>query len=381
MSRYLTFVLAFVFHVQFSFAEDSLIHPPFLSEEVESLRQAFPDMNTIGLSDIQNMKNFLHCSEYLSFERLLGGYANAPILIYKGIDLDKVPFAVLKRALNPKLDEIRMQLINEIRKNGNCHLPNIFNDGEGYLVKLGSDSFYCMEYLKPDSDAPLILTFEQMLELTSNFHQASSDLWEKSLLSNVLTGYSAYYSTSLAPELEEWRLSIEPAIWDACVKCAHYFTTSTFHSIYDQLPKRILHGDIHRYNVISSEGNLFLIDFDRLRIDARLLDFTVFSGGSFLQEYLKHTQDGDLFSLIKSHYGPLDPIEEEIFHFIVLFERCEGLEWALGEFKEAIRAEDTEKIDRFTRFLRDITFCIYGIYSGIPQVKAVIDQSLYTGST
>ncbi len=170
--------------------------------------------------------------------------------------------------------------------------------------------------------------------LASRFHSCSkSSNFKNELRSPSLERYSIKNSTDIAPELRKWNPSLfESDAWKNCLKCAAYYTSPSFHDIYEQLPTQVLHGDIHHNNIILSKGKYFLIDFDRVRTDVRLMDFALFLGWTHIDQYIQLTQEGKLFSLFQSCYGSLEDIEKQNLALIISFRRCCAMEWALENY-------------------------------------------------
>jgi thiamine kinase-like enzyme len=342
--------------------------------ELESFCKVMSLEREEALPALRNLKVFLNTEGYLNFEKLDGGDNNAPILIFKLIDFNKIPIGVLKREPNSLRAEKRMTALDEMRSNGFEQLPYILKDIKGnYLVKLGEASFSCIEYLEPDSDQSN--SFEQMFMLASSFHAYSkkSSLTEE-LRSKSLDKYSNENTSRLDRELLKWNPSIfETGAWQNCVKCASYFTSQEFLKIYNSLPSQLIHGDITPNNTITSKGKSFFIDFDSVKTDIRLLDFATFSGWSFLENYLTLTENDKLLSCIQTCYGNLEEMEKDNFHSIVLFRRCYVLEWSLSELKQALDCKDLKKEQQFGSILQGTIREINEICKRIPQIKKIID--------
>ena len=268
-----------------------------------------------------------------------------------------------------------MKAIDEMKDNGFEQFPYILKSIKGnYLVKLGEAYFSCIEYLKPDFDQSS--SIEQMFILASNFHANSiKNSSTESLRSRALEKYSDESIYHLEPELIAWNSSIfATEAWINCVKSAHYFTSQSFLKIYNSLPTQLIHGDITPNNTIISKGKSFLIDFDKVRTDVRLLDFATFSGWNFLERYLSLTEEDRLSSCIQKCYGALEEIEEEYFPLIVLFGRCGVLEWSLRELKQALCDKDLQKQQQFGNILKGTIREINEICKRIPQIKEIIKE-------
>ncbi|MBA3284874.1 MAG: hypothetical protein H0U27_07420 [Nitrosopumilus sp.] len=343
----------------------------FTSEkaELESFCKVIPLEREEALSALCNLKIFLNVEGSLSFEKLNGGDCNAPILISKPSDLNKI--GVLKHEPKSLWAEKRMKALDEMRRDGFEQLPNILKDIKGnYLVKLGEASFSCIEYIEPDSDQSS--SFEQMLMLASSFHAYSKrSSFTEELLSEET--YSNDNTSHLDPELIKWDPSIfETEAWKVCVKCAGYFISQKFLKVYNSLPRQLIHGDITPNNTITSRGTSFFIDLDKVKTDVRLLDFATFSGWSFLEQYLTLVENDKLSSCIQTCYGDLEEVEKEYFPIIVLFVRCGIIEWSLMELKQSLYDKDLKKEQQFGNILKGTIREINEICKRIPQIKKII---------
>ncbi len=349
--------------------------------EVESLCKVISLERKEALPALRHLKDFLNIEGTLNFEKLNGGDCNTPILISKLTDFNKIPMGVLKHEPNSVWAEKRMKAMDEMRSDGFDQLPFILKDIKGnYLVKLGEAFFSCIEYLEPDSDQSY--SIEQMFMLTSSFHSYSKrSSFTEALMTRALDTYCNENISHLDEKLIKWNPSIfESEAWKDCVKCAAYFTSQDFLNIYNSLPKQIIHGDITPNNTVISRGKFFFIDLDKVRTDVRLFDFATFSGWSFLEEYLTLTENDRLFTCIQTCYGPLEQVEKDYFHIIVLFGRCGVLEWSLRELKQALHVKDLKKEQRFGYILKGTMREINEIIKRIPQIKKIItdDWRCYT---
>lgn len=324
-------------------------------------------------ASLQNLKLFLNINDHLSFRILKGGSCNAPIVISRISYSQVIPIAVLK--LEPKREWalLRLKALEEMRENEFYEIPNIFISSSGeYLVQLGDDFYSCMEYIEPDENSSL--TFENMVSLTRRFHMYSySCLTEQALTLRTLDTHSTLNILQLTQELYRWNPSIFFSdSWDICVKCAQFFNTPTFRHIYDRLPTQIIHGDLTPNNVVVSKGHSYLVDFEMLRTDIRLLDFAFFTGWSFLDRYIDLIKNDQFGLTLQFCYGSLEDIEKQYFHLIVMFGRCGVLDWALSELKQALYENDLEKQQKFQGIVERTIHEINTIYNAIPELRDML---------
>lgn len=370
-----TISLTIILYKQIQCMEDVIPKIEITKVEIESFCKVVAVEEEEALAALQNLKLFINSEDSLSFCKLRGGDCNAPILISKLVNFDKIPLGVLKYEPDISWAEKRMKALDEMRKNGYDQLPQILKDIEGnYLVKLGESFFSCIEYFEPDSDQSS--SIEQMFMIASRFHTYSNrSSWTEELRSISLDNYSNENSSNLDLKLIQWNSSLfKTEAWQNCVKCAQYFTSQSFLKIYNRLPVQLIHGDITPNNTIISQGRSFVIDLDKVRTDVRLLDFATFSGWSFLEQYLKLTEEQKLFSCIQMYYGNLEVAEYEYFSLIVLYVRCCVLEWSLRELKHALNNDNVEKEQQFAKIFKDTIKEINEIYKRIPQIKEILNQ-------
>lgn len=294
----------------------------------------------------------------IRFERLMGGTVS-PVYIFRSEDNRNIPFGVFKQAKDISFAEKQMQVLTEMTNNGFEHAACILaNKGGEYVTKLGKNSYYCMEYLEPDQkSSQWQISFEEMLELTSRFHFYSKkcaipDDFQRDKLDECRRCV-AYLSDI---ELKQWDPSLfEADEWEEIVQLGSYFASESFEKIYRHLPTQIIHGDIHRENLVVSKGRPFFIDFDTVRTDVRLLDFAIFSGWNCVDIYLKLLEENNLFTCVQTHYGELESIEKEHYHTIVLFVWINLLAWGLQMLKQYIADQDQEHINEYRDFLANTT--------------------------
>jgi len=349
--------------------------------EVESFCRVFSVEEKVASTAIPNLKNILGIHNPLTFSMLKGGNKNCPILVTKHDGNRALPFAVLKRESKPQSATARLRIIDMMQRQGCRQLPHIFKSKDNaYLVPVGKNIFSCMAYIKSDVEGRSLFTLDQMFELVRAFHAHSRLVPEiEDLGARDIDRYSDIKYAQLAPELMAWNSALFTSeAWGRCVKCARYFIQPSFRAIYNQLPVHVVHGDIHSGNVIVSNGQHFLVDFDLLKKDIRLLDFVTFAGSINLDEFLRVVEEGRLSSFIHAHYGNLEEIEEKYLPFIVLFGRCCALSWSLGVLKEAIVNKDAEKIAHFKAFVESRIHEIDRLYTHIPEIRAAIPSEAVT---
>lgn len=332
--------------------------PPanLVNYETQSLRSVIElDEETAG-SALNEIKCFLNAQDSLLFQRLTGGDCNAPILVLRQ---DGSPLAVLKPEENTPETRRRLQALDEIRQSGFDKLPLIFHYND-YLICFGERAFSCIEYLKPDDN--LVPSLEAMLQLASQFHaHTKNSRWTQELLGKTLYLYIDY---PLEPPPENWETELFASEeWKICVDFVNYYASSEFVEIYEKLPMQIIHGDLTPNNTVTCKGKTYLVDLDKVRTDVRIIDFAALCGWSYLERYLELAKSGELHDFIQRHYGPLEEIEYQHFHQIVMLFRCGVLKWSLKELSTALSKGDQEKVQQFERIFKGTIREIHQIHS------------------
>jgi|GEM_PF-6988062 len=340
-------------------------------DEINSFCRVVSGRGEEAIQSVLNIKKFLNIEDRVSFERVTGGAANTPIIVFKHVDGLKIPFVVLKREseLMPEGKHIKIQAMDELKESG-CHiLPRIFKDTDNnYLITVGNDSYSCMEYLE-SSSKQTYYPLDQKLKLAQILHSYSiNSRWRQELLVTSLETFSNENSANLTEELLRWKPSaFETDAWKNCVKCSQYFASSpSFRDVYNQLPTQVIHGDIHSQNIVFSQGIQYLIDFDNVRTDVRLLEFSTFIGWIDVDPRLKSLGEDELIPYVESHYGKLEESEKQYFYLFLLFGRCCVLEWVLGELKQALCANDLEKAEKLANIFDDTMNFIHQVCTRIP---------------
>lgn len=303
------------------------------------------------------LKDLFACNEDIYFEILQGGTVS-PVHIYRVVDTKKISLGVFKEVKDITFTQKQMQILVEMRKLGFGQAARILESKNGEsVITLGKHSYYGMEYLGGDQSDSLI-SFEEMVQLTAEFHlYAKRCAIPNDFQRNKLEECRRCVTYLTDPELKKW----EPMLfkikeWDIIVNLGKYFASSSFEALYRLLPTQIIHGDIHRENLIVSQGRPpCFIDFDTVKKDVRLLDFAIFSGWHCIDTYMKLLQKGQLFSCIVTYYGELESIEKEYFHTIVLYVWINLLAWALGMLKEYIANKDQDHIEEYRDFIMNAT--------------------------
>jgi len=327
---------------------------------------------------LQRLKSFIKFEGELSFEQYYGSDCNPPILVYKTQDHQKIPIYVLKQEADPNAAQKRLHALDEVKSLGFDQLPLILKDLYGnYTLQLGERFFSCLEFIP--SDPIQTHSLENLLQFTSTFHGYSRSYSRAEELRGNLA--EKYANQTYMEELDPLHTQSHPFIfqteeWKICAHCSQYFNSSSFRKIFDSLPTQVIHGDLSPFNVIVSKGKQFLIDFDTLNTDVRILDFSVFLGWSYLDDFLTLVETDKLNSYIHMYYGDLEEIEYEHLPLIVLFCRCCVIHWSLQEIKQALQNKDSSKQQQFVRILESTIIEINKIYTRLPQVKEIIDSSV-----
>lgn len=284
----------------------------------------------------------------LVFEKIEKGLINPPILVSTTDQNRKTPFGVFKQIkTNLQACALQLRLLSEIKSNSFFQIPRIFKDKYGcYVTRIGDHFYSLIEYIPADPTEP---SFEEMLHLTGEFHHKTASLTPSEQIQ-----YSKLDEFRSRSHLfsDPWFQSYDPlffstSYWKKVVELSHYFESNSFQLLYQKLPMQLIHGDNNQTNVLLSEGSAYLVDFDAVRIDVKLLDLaTYFRYGGF-EDYLHLSQKNKLLEKIEQLYGKysssLSFLEERHLHTLVAFSHLEFISWALKMLKSASLKKDVEK--------------------------------------
>lgn len=314
-----------------------------------------------SLSELSNhsdqLSAFYSLQGPLVFEKLPGGISNAPIAVFSKIEEKKIPLGLFKREKNDdQIAAIRLKILSDIRSHAFPYLPLIFKNHKGnFLTKIGHHFYYFLQFLPADHREP---SFEEILDLTGKFHKATqkgigrAGLLTPTKLDEYLTRSASFFD----PWFKEKKPEIfEDPFWNALTKLSQYFNSAAFRSIYEQLPHQLIHGDNNQTNILTSNGTFYLIDFDTVRYDVRLLDLASYFRYGGFEQYLNLTSQKKLITSINTLYGKtsgnLTCLEEKSLHSIVIFSHIEFMAWALEILKQASIDGDQEKEKKFAGYL------------------------------
>lgn len=291
----------------------------------------------------------------LVFEELKGGVVNPPLLVSSE---EGAPKGVLKGVSQDKESAaFCLKILSEIRESGFSHLPQIFKNKEGaFLTDFRGRLSYFMEYLPPDH-API--TTREMLEVTGEFHRVTCHLEELPFLKK--TKWEEFVGRISCFD-DPWFAINSPQIfsgykWGKIRELGHYFASESFKKIYESLPKQLVHGDNNQTNVVKSGGNLFLVDFDALRVDTRLIDLASYFRYGGFEDYMRFVKDDELNKIVNNFYGVhagvLSPLEESALPSIVLFSHVEVVSWLMERLKYAAINHDRPMVEQFMALITE----------------------------
>lgn len=302
------------------------------------------------ITDLYSMPNTT------SFKELPGGMVNPPIAALSIKDEKQQYLGVFKAVKdNLKVAHLQLKIIESMQSNGFKHFPVIFkNKYNELLTKIESVFFYYISFLEPDNAK---ISFEQFLLITGHLHEkAKKNLHHNELLSPKLNEYQLRSHVFVDSCFENYDPIFKDLIWQEIVSLSQIFLTEGFKYIYENLPRQLIHGDNNQTNIIMSNEIPYFIDFDSLRIDARLLDIASYFRYGGFDNYIQLTRSGELFNYVNSTYGKntshLTNVEKIYFHWIVAFSHIEFVSWALVKLKKAILSTDKEKAKEFSSYIK-----------------------------
>lgn len=294
-------------------------------------------------------KNIKRSIEYLlesvvsplswNFRDVLQGMINPPRLVTLR---ENSPIGVLKEIKKNQYESmsVRLKLLQSIQNQGYFLFPKIFQSWRGESIAgFKGRNYYLMEYLPPDF---FPVTMEEMLVATGKLHQVTEDVSIDKILDQ--SKLKEFYERSRCFQ-DLWfcrynRQVFSGKNWEAIVTLADFFSSKSFLTIYEQLPKKLLHGDNNQTNVIKFQGQIYFIDLDSLRYDVRLLDLASYFRYGGFPKYLNLLKNKKLEATLYQYYTPYTqeflPIEKEMIHSIVLFSHIEFISWAMKKLKQAV---------------------------------------------
>lgn len=167
-------------------------------------------------------------------------------------------------------------------------------DGEAYLLENGK--YYILTKKLPGQH----LTAGQlngemagrMGEILGDLHlafqkcEAAPNLWENSLLA----------------ELKGWvRQALEKEGWHLVKQAEFQKTVSRLESVYDELPKQLIHRDVHFGNFLFADGKLSgYIDFDLSQKNIRIFDICYFLLGLLTEETGDSIAEEEWFEILRN---------------------------------------------------------------------------------
>ena len=179
-------------------------------DQIESVSKAFLLEEANAPAALQNIKTFFNTNKALYFKKLSEGSFNPPALVFYLDGNDRVPLGVLKFEQDRTSAEKRTQMLDDLIERGCNLIPRALRSEKGEcLVDLGGKLCSCIEYIEPDDKR--LLSFEQMLQLTSKLHAGirESQLAE-SHFRKTLDWFSdvSHIILNVDPQLMEWDPSI-----------------------------------------------------------------------------------------------------------------------------------------------------------------------------
>ncbi len=326
----------------------------FLFQERSSLSHCLMSDYCSELSDhVVEISELYELPSDLTFKTLEGGVTNPPVAVFAKDKTD--PLGIFKVEKDISIAAIRMKILSEIKSKSFQSLPLIFKDQrERYVTKIGDHFYSFMEFLSPDFRS---ITFKEMLELTGHFHHAvysivCPSILQRSKLDEFLTRYDIFFD----PWFKQYNADIfQSSFWVEIIQLSHYFASDQFHCIYTNLPSQMIHGDNNQTNIVVSRNMPYLIDFESLRRDVRILDLASYFRYGGFNTYIDLIEQGNLVTMINDFYGTvagkLTPQEEQSLHLVVAFSHIEFMSWALQVLKQAVIEKNQHKENEFVGYI------------------------------
>jgi Ser/Thr protein kinase RdoA (MazF antagonist) len=212
-----------------------------------------------------------------------------------------------------------------------------------------------VEYLP---DATQASCFNEILKLTGKLHSELSKVKCSSNLKNSkLDEYRKRSHLFQDPWFQYYYPDvIQDPIWNYVCQLNQCFCSEKFRILYEQLPSQLIHGDNNQTNIVVSRGEHYFVDFDTIRHDIRLLDLASYFRYGGFDEYIRLSHEGTLVFAMNALYGekagPLNRVEERVFHTIVAFSHIEFMSWVLENLKKGTIKRNPVKEAAFREYLR-----------------------------
>lgn len=312
----------------------------------------------LNQKDCETISKYFCLEGPLFLKPLLGGISNAPVCVFEKTNGEEIPFGVLKRERKEDQFAInRFLFLEQIKNQGFQGLPKIIKNMEGgYLTNINGSKYYCFEYLSPDAKEEN-LSFSFMLAFMGKFHAISANLPNANQLTERQLDHfkrrHPFFRNQLLKERDP--LLFENSVWQQIVDLSDFYASSEFEEIYNSLPMQIIHGDVHTGNIIKSNNEFYLIDFDLMRYDIRLWDLSCCISFSFFDEFFEMYKNGTIDSFITSHYEldniNLENCEKTYLCEIVKFRKLEVMSWFLEMMYRGLVDQNQTQVEQFKKSL------------------------------
>lgn len=268
---------------------------------LEMYKQVMKEYNLqkIESSDFENILKCIGCNEkVLSFEREKGGVAN---LVFKVVTQDNT--YIIKKYIYDYDMTISKELYNKYISQG----IDVIKPRNEETIPYNGYLYNIFDYKEKDTE-------NKMIEI-KYFNELISAERETERQANILCKCDKYYEGLKNANGMDYSHSE-----DVKYIIALYETLATNPILKETY---LNHGDISKGNLISSKGNLYLIDFDEANITTLLYDFAVVVIKHFVEnDKIDMEKYNELKELIKEKYIQYG---DEHFDFIVEFYLCKIL--------------------------------------------------------
>ncbi len=298
----------------------------------------------------------------------LRGRGNSPVHVFKLEGDQTISLGVFKLEKEAADFEKRWEMLTRMLANGcPCIPPLILNREGACLTSLGEQLYSVWQFLPPDKPKTGA-SFAQMLTLTADFHayakrHGAKGVFRTRKLEECYTLFPELFDLSLF-ELEKG--FYEKKCWKNILYLIGYFSSVSFKRLYDSLPAHLVHGDNHTGNIVFSKGQAYLIDFDQLRTDLRLIDFPIFQEWHLLDEYLVLLKEKQLIPYLEKHYGKLEPAEREYVHTFAILRIVSTLGWLSKRAKESFIESNRDAGMQYKQHFIDLVAELEGVLSSTP---------------